>query len=82
MYYFCCAGCKTKFSQNPEEYLEVEAPSGEALDPVCNMIVDIPTAKYMSEFEGELVYFCSAGCKQAFDQHPEKYLKERSSGGN
>lgn len=82
MYYFCCAGCKTKFSQNPEEYLEVEAPSGEAVDPVCNMIVDIPTAKYMSEYEGELVYFCSAGCKQAFDQHQEKYLKERSSGGN
>ena len=72
-YYFCCAGCRTTFEADPESYLTQAPPAGAAIDPVCGMTVDIANAKYMSEFEGELVYFCGAGCKAAFDKEPLKY---------
>ncbi|HWZ43008.1 MAG TPA: XdhC family protein [Candidatus Saccharimonadales bacterium] len=44
-----------------------------AKDPICGMMVDTAKAKHRSEFQGKGVYFCCAGCKQTFDQHPEKY---------
>jgi xanthine dehydrogenase accessory factor len=73
MFYFCCAGCKESFEQNPEKYLAQSVPSGEAIDPVCGMTVDIASAKYMSEYQGQLYYFCAPGCKLSFDRSPEKY---------
>lgn len=72
-YYFCCAGCQTTFEADPEHYLGQSPSSGEAIDPVCHMTIDIASAKYMSEFEGEPVYFCCPGCKTAFDKEPRKY---------
>ncbi|MBK8050351.1 MAG: YHS domain-containing protein [Anaerolineales bacterium] len=45
-----------------------------AKDPVCDMMVDVSTAKLISDYHGETVYFCAAGCKRAFDKDPEKYL--------
>jgi xanthine dehydrogenase accessory factor len=81
VYFFCSAGCKLKFAASPEAYLTRETPSGEAIDPVCLMKVDIATAEYMSEHEGEPVYFCCAGCKQAFDQDPVLYLGASSLRG-
>ncbi len=74
MFYFCCAGCRESFEQNPEQYLSQPAPSGEAIDPVCGMTVDIASAKYMSEYQGQLYYFCAPGCKLSFDKNPPKYL--------
>jgi xanthine dehydrogenase accessory factor len=74
MFYFCCAGCRESFEQNPEQYLNQPAPSGEAIDPVCGMTVDIASAKYMSEYQGQLYYFCAPGCKLSFDKAPQKYL--------
>ncbi len=44
-----------------------------AIDPICHMTVDIATAKYVSEYEGQKVYFCCAGCKTAFDKAPAEY---------
>jgi len=44
----------------------------EARDPVCGMLVNVNGAKYKSEHNGSPVYFCCAGCKQAFDRQPEK----------
>ena len=73
-YYFCCQGCQEAFKAEPEKYLEKPAPAGTAIDPVCGMSVDIATTQYMSEYEGELYYFCAAGCKQAFDNAPESYV--------
>ena len=43
-------------------------------DPVCGMSVDPGTAKYRSEYEGNAFCFCCAGCKQAFDREPSRYL--------
>jgi xanthine dehydrogenase accessory factor len=45
----------------------------EAKDPICGMTVNIERANYKSEFEAQFFYFCCAGCKQTFDQQPEKY---------
>jgi YHS domain-containing protein len=46
-----------------------------AIDPVCKMEVDENKAAATSEYEGKKYYFCSLGCKKAFDQNPEKYLR-------
>ncbi|MHB1135021.1 MAG: YHS domain-containing protein [Chloroflexota bacterium] len=45
-----------------------------AQDPVCDMMVDIATAKLTSDYHGATVYFCSPGCKRSFDKDPEQYL--------
>ena len=45
-----------------------------AKDPVCGMDVDEKTATLKSEYKGQTYYFCSPGCKKAFDEEPEKYV--------
>jgi YHS domain-containing protein len=45
-----------------------------AKDPVCDMLVDVATAKLTSAYHGELVYFCAVGCKLDFDEDPERFL--------
>ncbi len=47
-----------------------------AKDPVCGMQVDEKQAAHTSTYEGRTYYFCAAGCKQAFDQDPGKYVKQ------
>jgi YHS domain-containing protein len=43
-------------------------------DPVCNMMVDERTAKFVAEAQGgKKVYLCSAACKQQFNANPRKY---------
>lgn len=44
------------------------------LDPVCGMMVEPKKAAATSEYKGKTYYFCSRGCKVAFDRDPEKYL--------
>lgn len=43
-------------------------------DPVCDMDVAPESAAGKSEYKGKTYYFCSLGCKKAFDANPEKYL--------
>jgi Cu+-exporting ATPase len=45
-----------------------------AIDPVCKMEVDENSAAATSEYMGQTYYFCSLGCKAAFDKDPGKYL--------
>jgi xanthine dehydrogenase accessory factor len=45
-----------------------------AIDPVCEMTVEIATAKYKSEYKGQMYYFCAPGCKRSFEKAPELYL--------
>ena len=45
-----------------------------AIDPVCGMTVDVETAVYMTEYDGETVYFCGAGCKAGFEAEPGRYV--------
>jgi Cu+-exporting ATPase len=44
-----------------------------AKDPVCGMEVNPTAAKFKLGQEAGTVYFCSQGCLQKFQQHPEKY---------
>jgi xanthine dehydrogenase accessory factor len=50
----------------------------ETKDPICGMTLDTAEASYKSEHQGSVFYFCCSGCKQAFDQQPEKYLAANS----
>ncbi|HLZ96022.1 MAG TPA: permease [Candidatus Dormibacteraeota bacterium] len=47
---------------------------GTAVDPVCGMTVNKRTAEFRTFRGDDAYYFCSAGCKQAFDKDPAKYL--------
>ncbi|HEU5347119.1 MAG TPA: XdhC family protein, partial [Ktedonobacterales bacterium] len=40
----------------------------EATDPICGMTVDVATARYTSERDGKIYYFCCAGCKATFEK--------------
>jgi YHS domain-containing protein len=52
-------------------------------DPVCGMGVNPKEAAGKSEYQGQTYYFCSPGCKQAFDKKPEKYAgKPETHGGH
>jgi uncharacterized membrane protein YraQ (UPF0718 family)/YHS domain-containing protein len=44
-------------------------------DPVCGMRVDRYATDHMSRFRGRAVYFCSAGCRTAFESDPARYLE-------
>jgi len=50
-------------------------------DPVCGMQINIDTAPAHSEFDGEIYYFCSEGCKEAFDRNPARYLFPENEDG-
>lgn len=41
-----------------------------ATDPICGMTVDIDSAKYSSDVDGQPFYFCCLRCKETFD-HPQ-----------
>ena len=46
-----------------------------AIDPICGMTVNEETAEHTTEYQGTMYYFCAPGCKKAFEEEPEKYLK-------
>ncbi len=49
-------------------------------DPVCGMTIDGPGAADPSTYQENTYYFCSQGCKDAFDKNPEKYLNKEVGG--
>lgn len=51
-------------------------------DPVCGMVVDPNNAAGKSEYKGKTYYFCSGGCKKAFDKEPEKYTGKEDHPGS
>ena len=53
-----------------------EPAAAEAVDPVCGMTVEVP-ARYRATFTDETYWFCSQGCRRAFEVDPERY----ASGG-
>ena len=52
---------------------QADAP-GDAIDPVCDMLVDIASARFVSEHEGQTYYFCCPACKKKFEADPARYL--------
>jgi Cu+-exporting ATPase len=71
-YFFCCAGCATKFRADPDKYLHLEAT-----DPVCGMTVDPARTPHKAEHGGKTYYFCCAGCATKFRADPQKYLQPK-----
>src|SRR6266481_56062 len=60
-------------SSAAEDVATPDAPV-DAVDPVCDMLVDVATARFVSEHEGQTYYFCCPACKKKFDAEPAKYL--------
>jgi xanthine dehydrogenase accessory factor len=55
-------------------------PAGRAalvVDPVCGMTVSADSSRPL-RYEGTDYYFCCAGCRQAFEQDPDAYLKKET----
>ena len=48
--------------------------AGEALDPVCGMVVDPHKTPHQEAHGGHTYYFCSGGCRTKFAANPAKYL--------
>ena len=46
----------------------------EEIDPVCRMTVDVATARNVASHEGRTYYFCSAGCRAAFEAEPATFV--------
>lgn len=57
----------------PASQVEVHMPE-QAIDPVCEMTVDVATARWTAEHEGITYYFCAPGCKKAFESDPASFL--------
>jgi P-type Cu+ transporter len=89
-YYFCSAGCETKFKADPTKYISPQqhemagsrqqAP-GTVVDPVCGMFVDPQKARGQAEYKGKTYYFCCPGCQTKFKADPERHLQPKPSGG-
>jgi xanthine dehydrogenase accessory factor len=62
-----------KGTKAPKLKAEIPVLRQEVKDPICGMSVEADTAKYKSEFQGNVFYFCCAGCKDKFEKQPDKY---------
>lgn len=51
--------------------------SAAAIDPVCQMEVEIATARHSAEVEGATYYFCCAQCRTRFVADPAPFLAAR-----
>jgi len=52
-------------------------PAEPARDPVCGMTVAAGSSR-PARYEGTDYYFCCAGCRQAFEQDPDAYVKRET----
>jgi YHS domain-containing protein/uncharacterized membrane protein YraQ (UPF0718 family) len=78
--WFCSEHCAERFAANPGRFANGGAAGdhdnddGEtagAIDPVCGMRVDPAHAAASIEHGGQAVYFCCAGCRDAFAGRPD-----------
>lgn len=51
-----------------------------AKDPVCGMMVEIPSARHHTVLNGVEYYFCCPACKRLFERNPQEYLVENAHG--
>ena len=49
-----------------------------ATDPVCGMRVDRQLTQHRAEHAGGTRFFCSPGCREAFQAEPERYSRRTS----
>ncbi len=51
----------------------------EHKDPVCGMTVIEGKEAAKSEYKNKTYYFCSRGCKVAFEKSPTRYVNDDGS---
>ncbi|MDQ3802935.1 MAG: YHS domain-containing protein [Acidobacteriota bacterium] len=51
-------------------------------DPICGMPVEEERAAGQAEYGGRVYYFCSAGCREKFNEDPGRYAGERDQAGD
>jgi Cu+-exporting ATPase len=49
-------------------------------DPICGMPVEEQRAAGRSEYGGRAYYFCSAGCREKFNEDPGRYARRVDRG--
>ena len=69
------AGTKSARQAGPEGARPAARPS--LVDPVCGMTVSAESSGPVRH-EGTDYYFCCAGCRQAFEQDPDAYVKKET----
>lgn len=52
----------------------------QVVDPVCGMTIDSQQASATAEYQGQTYYFCSSGCKKAFEKDPQRYAEQQQGG--
>jgi YHS domain-containing protein len=50
------------------------------IDPVCGMQLDDQQTAITSQYMNRTYYFCSLGCKQQFDNDPQRYAVQPAQG--
>jgi xanthine dehydrogenase accessory factor len=65
---------KAALQRQNDKAIALPIVNTDAKDLVCGMTVDTTKAKYKTEHQGKMFYFCCAGCKKAFETSPQKYL--------
>ena len=46
----------------------------KGIDPVCGMAVIAGMTDILTTIKGQTYYFCAEGCRQAFEENPQKFL--------
>jgi xanthine dehydrogenase accessory factor len=64
-------------SDRPAQAASAQPPA-QATDPVCGMTVTADATGRPLEHDGVTYYFCSAGCRRAFEQDPAAYVKRET----
>lgn len=52
--------------------------SSTYVDRVCGMQVEPGQTRLVTIYQGHSYWFCSEGCREAFEMNPQKYLEPRS----
>ncbi len=50
-----------------------------ATDFVCGAEVQQDDARFFSDYDNKTWYFCSPECKRKFDDHPDHFIRERTT---
>jgi YHS domain-containing protein len=51
-----------------------ENTTPKVIDPVCGMAVIGGLTGILTTFKGQTYYFCAEGCRQTFEENPQKFL--------
>lgn len=62
----------------PRQAAQAAKPAADAVDPVCGMTVTADASGRPLQHDGITYYFCSAGCRRAFENDPAAHLKRET----